>query len=160
MDRIPRIAALLGEIDDRSPAGFAIALHIRFTAPRYLFQAYPGRWLDHYSASGFVLNDPTVAWGMSNTGHIRWEELERIDTLGVLEQAKDFGLMNGVSFATVSAGSRSIASFSRADREYDETEVAELEALFLDLHRLTAEFDPDDENDRKALADLSARLTR
>lgn len=160
MSRIDTIAALIGEIDAGSPAGFALALHIRFTAPRYLFQAYPRRWLDHYSAHGFVINDPTVAWGMSNTGHIRWSELTPIDRLGVLEQAKDFGLMNGITFATVSSGSRSIASCARADRDYEIEEIASLEAAFLELHRLTGEIDPEAEEEQKALEELSIRLTR
>lgn len=160
MSRIDNIAALIGAIDAGSPAGFAVALHIRFTAPRYLFQAYPKRWLDHYSAHGFVINDPTVAWGMNNTGHVRWSDLARIDTLGVLERAKDFGLMNGITFATAQARSRSIASCARADRDYEEEEIASLEAAFLELHRLTGEIDPKDAKEQKALADLSVRLTR
>ena len=57
------IAALLHDLDQRSPAGFAIALHIRFTTPTYLFQTYPKRWLDHYSSAGLVVHDPVVRWG-------------------------------------------------------------------------------------------------
>jgi len=43
MTRTLSVAALLHELDHRSPAGCAIALHIRFTTPTYLFQTYPKR---------------------------------------------------------------------------------------------------------------------
>lgn len=157
--RIVRIAALLGDLDHRSPAGFAVALHIRFTAPTYLFQTYPRRWLDYYSATGLVMHDPTVGWGMSNTGHVRWSDLEAIDRHEVLERAKDFGLMNGVTIATVTSGSRSIGSFARADRDFEAREVAELEAIFFELHCAAAGPEPLSAGERRALADLSVRLT-
>ena len=75
------IAALLHEIDRLSPAGFAVAMHIRFTRPTYLFQTYAKRWMDHYSAKGMVVHDPLVHWGLQNVGRIRWSELEAIDKL-------------------------------------------------------------------------------
>ena len=93
---------------------------ISFTTPTYLFQTYPKRWMDYYSSAGLVLHDPTVHWGLSNLGHIRWVDLEAIDPKGVLERAKDFGIMSGVAIAVLISGSRSIASFARADREYDD----------------------------------------
>lgn len=153
------IAALLQELDRRSPAGFAIALHIRFTTSTYLFQTYPKRWMDQYSAAGFVVHDPTVHWGFNNVGHIRWSELEAIDEKGVLERAKDFGIMNGVAVAVVVAGSRSIASFARADREYDEPEMAELERDLVRLHRATAGLDRLSASDQRALTEMSIKLT-
>lgn len=154
------IAALLEDLDRCSPAGFAIALHIRFTTPTYLFQTYPRRWMDHYSATGLVVLDPTVRWGVSNVGRVRWSDLEPADEGGVLEQAKDFGIMNGVALATVAAASRSIASFARADREYHEPEIDALEETFLHLHHATLGPGVLDEHDRKALTDLSIQLTR
>jgi LuxR family transcriptional regulator, quorum-sensing system regulator SdiA len=159
MNQRASIAAMLHEFDDRSPAGFAIALHIRFTTPTYLFQTYPKRWMDHYAAAGFVIHDPTVRWGLNNLGHIRWSALESIDGAGVLERAKDFGIMNGVTTSVLIADSRSIASFARADREYEECEMAEIEESLGQLHRATltpGELSP---SDRKALTELSIRLS-
>lgn len=153
------IAVLLHALDQRSPAGFAIALHIRFTRPTYLFQTYPKRWMDHYSAAGLVLHDPTVHWGFHNLGHIRWSDLEAIDSRGVLEQAKDFGIMNGITVAVLGAGSRSIASFARADREYDEAEMDEFEDLVGELHDLTVGLKRLSKSDRQALTELSVKLT-
>ena len=78
----------------------------------------------------------------------------------MLEEAKDFGLMNGVAVAVVLSGSRSIGSFARADRDYDEAEMLELEALLpistcatLGTNQLSA-------SDQLALTELSIKLTR
>lgn len=153
------IAAFLRDLDQRSPAGCAIGLHIRFTTPRYMFQSYPKRWMDHYSISGLMVNDPTVRWGMNNIGWIRWGDLERIDTHGVLDLAKNFGIMNGVTIALVIESSRSIASFARSDRDFETAEIAEIEPILVDLHRATASLDPLAAEDRLALKELSIRLT-
>ncbi len=153
------IAILLRELDQRSPAGFAIALHIRFTTPAYLFQTYPKRWMDHYSEHGMVVNDPTVHWGVQNLGRIRWSDLERIDSAGVLEAAKDFGLMNGITVALYRGGTRTIASFARADRDYEHLEMDELEDLLGQLHETTADLPKLSPADRRALRELSVRLT-
>lgn len=161
MNRIGRasVAALLHDLDWRSPAGCAIGLHISFTTPRYMFQSYPKRWMDQYSSSGLLLQDPTIRWGMSNVGWILWRDLERIDSHGVLEQAKDYGIMNGVTVALLIEGTRSIASFARSDRDYDLAEITELELVFADLHEATANADALTDADRLALTDLSVRLT-
>jgi LuxR family transcriptional regulator len=147
-------------MDRRSPAGFAAALHIRFTRPTYLFQTYAKRWNDHYSATGAHMYDPVVRWGLQNTGRVLWSDLAPYDEMGVLEQAKDFGLMNGVGFAVLIGDSRSIVACARADRDFDEEEIAELERLVIELHELTAgpgRLSPADEH---ALTELSIRLTR
>lgn len=153
------IAVLLHELDRLSPAGFAIALHLRFTRPAFLFQTYPRRWTRHYDAAGLVMHDPTVRWGMQNVGAVRWCELEAIDPHGVLEAARDYGIMNGVAVACVAAGSRSIASFARADRDFDDEEIAEIAGLLSRLHAATAEPAAITEADRRALDELSLRLT-
>ena len=154
------VAALLHALDDRSPAGFAIALHIRFTTPIYLFQTYSKRWTNYYSSQGLVVHDPTVSWGLHNTGHIRWTELEAIDTGGVLEKDKDFGIMNGATVALLASGSRSIASFARADREYEDAEMDELHDGLAQLHRATLDAGQLSKSDRQALIELSLKLSR
>ena len=161
MDRLKRasVAALLHDLDRRSPAGCAIGLHVRFTTPRFMFQSYPKRWMDQYSGSGLLVLDPTVHWGMNNVGWVRWQDLEPIDTHGVLERAKDYGLMNGVTIALLSDGSRSIASFARSDRDYEMSEISELELAFGELHKTTAGVETLTDGDRLAFKDLSVRLT-
>jgi LuxR family transcriptional regulator len=161
MDRFKRasVAARLQDLDERSPAGCAIGLHILFTAPRYMFQSYPKRWMDEYSTSGLIMLDPTIRWGMNNVGWIHWGDLEAIDDHGVLERAMDFGIMNGVTISIMIDGSRSIASFARSDRDYETDEIADLEAVFAELHRATADVERLNDDDRSALKDLSVRLT-
>jgi LuxR family transcriptional regulator, quorum-sensing system regulator SdiA len=161
MTQITRVgvAALLHGLDQRSPAGCAIGLHIRFTTPRYMFQSYAERWREQYTSSGLLFRDPTVRWGMNNVGWARWCDLEAIDSDGILERARDYGLTNGVTVALVTDGSRSIASFARSDREYETPEIVELEAIFHDLHLTTANPNALSDADRAALRDLSVRLT-
>jgi LuxR family transcriptional regulator len=96
---------------------------------------------------------------MSNVVSIVWRDLERIDSDGVLDRAKDYGIMNGVTIALLIEGSRSIASFARSDRDYEADEIADLERIFEDLHRATANAEALTAEDRSALKDLSDRLT-
>jgi LuxR family transcriptional regulator len=161
MDRLKRasVASLLHGLDERSPEGCAIGLHISFTTPRYMFQSYSKRWMDQYSALGLLVQDPTVHWGMNNVGWVSWRDLEAIDEHGVLARAKGYGLMNGVTLSTLKNGSRSIASFARSDRDYELEEIAELEMIFIDLHEATASDEALTDDDRLALKDLSVRLT-
>ena len=161
MDRLRRasVGALVHDLDARSPAGCAIGLHIRFTMPSYMFQSYPRRWIDHYATAGLFAHDPTVRWGMANVGWVRWEELERIDGSGVLQQARNHGIMNGVTIALVAERSRTIASFARSDRDYEAEEIAALERIVADLHRATANPELLTSSDRQALRRLSDRLT-
>jgi LuxR family transcriptional regulator, quorum-sensing system regulator SdiA len=153
------IAALLHELDRLSPSGFAIALHITFTTPRYMFQTYAQRWLDRYNSAGLLLRDPVVQWGMQNVGRVRWSDLEAMDSGGVFDEARDYGLMNGAALSLVVSGSRSIGGFARADREYEDAEMRELEDLLLRLHRDTAQIERFSERDQRALTELSIKLT-
>ncbi len=153
------IAALLHDLDRRSPSGFAIALHITFSAPRYMFQTYAQRWLDRYNAGGLLLRDPVVQWGMQNLGRTRWSALERLDEQKVFDEARNFGLMNGAAISVYATGTRSIGGFARADREYEDGELSEMETLLTELHEETAGMDTLSDADREALTALSIRLT-
>lgn len=121
----------------RSPAGFAIALHVEFTTPKYLFQAYDKDWLNHYSSHGLVMQDPTVHWGFANTGTIRWSEIADDDPMGVLAQAAEHGLRYGLTVSVFANNSRSIASFARNDREMSDLDMAAISADVKALHKIT-----------------------
>lgn len=151
---------LLRALRMRSPAGFAAALHIQFTTPRYLFQAYNKDWLDHYSAQGLVMQDPTVQWAFANTGAVRWSALAAEDTAGVLAEAAKYGLRYGVTIAVSQGGTRSMASFARSDREMSDLDMRALSRDFSALHTETAGtmiFDPEIHT---TLKQLSIFLTR
>ena len=131
------IAPKLDGLTDHAPSGFALAMHINFTSPRFLFQTYSAEWISQYSEQGMVMFDPTVRWGFENEGTRRWSEMADDDPKGVLTAAAKHGLNYGLTCAMDTKGSRSIGSFARPDREFTQDEVAIFTAAMRDLHALT-----------------------
>lgn len=118
-------------------AGYFIGLHIRFTSPLLTFQTYDQRWIDHYTENGYVLRDPMTAWGFSKTGWIRWSDPELPDPFGLFREAAGYGLNFGATVAFGPIKSRTIASFSRSDREFRDDEIAKFERAVKRLHQLS-----------------------
>ena len=133
MGQVSNANEILRRLHGRSPAGFAIGLHIQYTTPRYFFQSYSKDWLDAYSAKGFVMYDPIVHWGFSNEGFVRWSDLASQDPLGVLKEAAKYGMPYGMAASVVRNSSRSIAGFSRGDREMTDLEMT---SIYKDLRAL------------------------
>lgn len=131
------LADRLSELKAVAPAGFAIALHVDFTTPLYLFQTYPEAWRTLYSAEGLHIQDPTVHWGIANSGLVRWSELAAQDGAGVLARAAEHGLLHGVTVAIQDGDRPSLASYSRSDRDFTEDEAASLLSETQALHELT-----------------------
>lgn len=127
----------LRKLSALSPAGYFVGLHIRFAAPLISFQSYDQKWLDHYTQQAYALRDPTIAWGFNTTGACRWSDFGIPDMFGILEQARSFGLVYGVTVSCGPIGSRTIASFSRADREYESSEMEQIELVVQRLHDIT-----------------------
>jgi LuxR family transcriptional regulator, quorum-sensing system regulator SdiA len=159
LDTPPRIAAILGNLQARAPAGYAIALHVRFTTPTFLFQTYPEAWSDHYSSAGLVMQDPTVAWAFGNTGTIRWCDLAGADSAGVFSAAAGFGLNHGFTYSQDRDGSNSLSSFSRSDRDFTDEEIADICLLVDELHDLTANGATLGAETRDNLRRMSVRFT-
>lgn len=136
MDDQDKISAKLTRLRDASPAGFAIALHIRFTSPRYLFQSYEKDWLDTYSREGMVLHDPVVRWGFEHEGTIRWSALQ--DPAGIMQRSRNYGMNYGSVIAMTRSGTRSMGGFSRSDREMTDAEIVAIRDDLTALHDLTA----------------------
>lgn len=157
---ISKVKSLLESVQKLAEAGFAIAFHIRLTSPDLLLQTYPKEWTDIYSEKGFVMVDPTVRWGFSDTGSIRWSELSDQDDQNVLGQSVTFGMAYGVAISVETDNSRSIASFSRPDREYTDAEISELAQCTQMLHDLTASSEGMDAKMRDELVKHAAKLTR
>lgn len=120
-----------------APGGYSIGLHIRFTSPLFMFQTYDQAWQDHYTENGYVLRDPMVAWGFSQTGHIRWSDRSLPDPFSLFKEAAKYGLLYGATVACGPIKSRTIASFSRSDREFTEEEIPAIEAIVLRMHDMT-----------------------
>jgi LuxR family transcriptional regulator len=158
MQKRTDIANLVGQLGEHSPAGFAVALHIAYATPTFLFQSYPPEWTEEYSARGLHMQDPTVAWGFSNTGAVRWSALRAQDTAGVFERARAFGLNYGVTIAVLTE-LRTVASFARSDREFSDDEIARLLEILRSLHDRTGSRRELSSTDREALRGMSIRLT-
>ena len=127
----------LGRLREIATAGFAIALHIRFTAPTYMFQAYPDAWLEEYGREGLVMSDPSVAWAFAHTGTVSWAALVHADEAQVFARAARHGLVHGLTTSLLRGGSRSMAGFARSDRDFTQEEITEVEAAVTLLHDTT-----------------------
>lgn len=125
---------------DLSPAGYALAFHIRYSAPTFLLQTYPKSWTAYYSMHALVMADPTVAWGFANEGTCRWSDLTE-DPSRVMERAAEHGLKYGIVCAIDAEDSRSFGSFARADREFTDAEIATLADGVGYLHSMTSDMD-------------------
>lgn len=142
-----------------APTGFAMALHVRFTTPTFLFQTYPKTWIDIYSQRGYLMSDPTVLWAFSNTGRIRWSELAATDASGMLAESAQQGMRFGFTLATDRDGSQSLGSFTRGDREFTDAEMDGIERVFLYLHGATLDLREFAPETHQALKQLSVTYT-
>lgn len=160
MNKRASIATVLSELDALSPGGFAIALHIKYNAPTFLFQTFPEKWVKHYSRHGFVIRDPAVHWAFRHTGYIRWRDLAESDDSGIMEQSRLYGLTYGFTASIHNDHSRSLAGFARSDRDYLDVEIDSICEKLETLDILTAGIEVLSAKDSAALQDLSIRLTR
>lgn len=160
MDQKESVAEHLGEINGMSPSGFALALHIRFNASRFLFQTYPQAWVKQYNDRGLVTKDPVVVWCFENQGTMLWRDLRDQDAHGVMAGAAAHGMKYGVSIAVLDGRTRTMCGCSRRDRDYLDAEVDDLHDRVLRLHRATAEVAELSDADVRALEAMSIRLTR
>lgn len=127
----------LHELARVAPNGYYVGLHIRLAAPLMSFMTYPQAWADHYTEQAFALRDPTIAWGFSTTGAVRWSEMTIPDPFGILVQAANHGLRYGVTLSCGPISSRTIASVARGDREFSLAEIAKVQTLVRQLHEMT-----------------------
>jgi len=149
----------LETVEEMSPAGFAIAFHVKLTSPEFLFQTYPKVWTDIYSEKGYVMVDPIVGWGFANIGAIRWSLLGDLDPENVIEQSRAYGMNFGVAISTETEESRSVAGFSHDSREFTDAEIDVLTTNVEALHALTRSSDGMPQELRDELHRLSIEMT-
>ena len=125
------------KLEHVAPDGFFFALHIRFALPLLHHQTYPEGWTNLYTEQAFALRDPIIAWGFGTEGMQRWSEIDIPDPFNILGQAKQFGMNYGFAVSCGPIKSRSIASASRTDREFDDDEMAEFAKVIQHLHVVT-----------------------
>ena len=152
---------MLSDLDDMSPGGFAIALHIKYNTPTFMFQTFPERWVEHYSKHGLVIKDPAVHWAFSNTGFIRWRDLveDNPDPFSVMEQSRRYGLAYGFTASNHNGQMRTLGGFARSDRDYLDAEIADIRNRLERLDRQTLHLDALSDQDTAALQKMSIRLT-
>ncbi len=126
-DRLHRLA----------PAGFYVALRVGFTIPKEELNRLPRPWEDFYTINGLVLQDPVMRWIYGNTGVTRWDTNDMDDPGGVRDAARRHGLMFGAvacAHQPSDHGRRSYGLFYRADRDFEEPELAALHTIIANLH--------------------------
>ena len=131
----------LNLISALAPAGFYIAVRVGFAFPVVERNHLPATWIREYTASGFIVHDPTISWAYKHQGVARWSELGESDSQGVLELAKSHGLNFGAVASCVDmpdATSRTFGLFCRSDREYKDDELRSLSELLRSSHQAYA----------------------
>ncbi|SEW03481.1 Autoinducer binding domain-containing protein [Cognatiyoonia koreensis] len=150
----------LRQLQSNAPAGFALAFHIDYTRPTFLFQTYPDAWISEYSEKGLVMSDPTVLWAFENEGCRRWSELTEHDGAGVLDMAAKYGLQFGATCAVEAGNTRSMCSFARSDREYTDAECQSLLESIAFLHDATRGMTALPEHLSKEFAEMGIRVSQ
>ena len=159
MDAQKEVSESLGRLTQTAPGGFAMALHIEFTTPTYLFQTYPKAWIDYYSQNGLVMRDPTVMWGFDNLGVIPWTELSESDPDRIMDQAREHGIDNGFTYALESGDKRSICSFAKGADTFSDAEVASITGEVDRMCELTQDMENLSPETREQLRKMSILFT-
>ena len=142
-------------LNEFAPAGWALALHVHFTAATFILQTYDQKWRDYYTKNGFVMSDPIVKWGYENRGSTFWDDLTSDDPIGVLQAAADHGLGYGVVTSVGTDAGFSIGGFARNDRPYTAEEAEHVRVATEEIHELTnnlSELSPDTAEAMRRLA--------
>ncbi len=124
-------------ISDLATGGYYLALRVGFAFPMEEVNALPPPWVEHYTRQRFMLSDPIIRWLYANTGSIRWSDITLDDPRQIMKQAWTFGLRYGVAvccFDNNIEGQRSFGSFARADREFEDAEIRQIETYIRRLH--------------------------
>jgi len=125
------------KITDLAPAGFYIALRVGFSFPSEELNRLPETWIEFYTRSGFVVDDPMMKWVYANEGTTRWSDIDAPDPRNVLGAAVEYGLCFGVLVSFVEeggSGKRSYGNFTRSDRQFTDEEVQSLHDLVRQMH--------------------------
>ena len=136
MAQVFGIETHLERLDQIAPNGFFFGLHIRHTLPLFTHQTYPSLWVNHYIREAYALRDPIIAWGLDRVGTCRWSEIDIPDPFNILGQAQEFGMNFGIAVSFGPLHSRTIATASRPDREFTETEIGSFADVIDALHTI------------------------
>lgn len=122
--------------------GYTIGVRIRFARPALLVTTYDEAWTRIYDDMNAGLADPTIVWGLVNTGTMRWSDLKTPDPFDVMGKAAENGLCYGAVGATGALNSKSIACIARSDREFTDEEIAKFWGELLTIHEIVGQRRP------------------
>ena len=125
------------QIDQISPAGYYVALRVGFSSPEAELNELPDNWVEFYTTHGLVVHDPAMKWIYGNTGVVRFSDMTLPDPHQVRARAAVFGLAHGAAISvmgTADRGRRSYGLFFREDRDFEPTDLAELQRIIARLH--------------------------
>lgn len=120
-----------------APLGYAVGTHIRFGTPLFTRSTMPESWQKSYDDNAYALRDPMVFWGISKAGVIRWSEITLLDPFGVITKAAEHGLKYGATASCGKITSRTLVGVARADREFDDDEIAEVLRITSAIHEIS-----------------------
>jgi LuxR family transcriptional regulator len=88
-----------------------------------------------------IVADPSIIWSVLQEGTIRWSLLAQQinDPIGIFPKAVEYGLRFGVTISYGPSASRTIMSAARADREFTDAEITELQILVQQGHDILAQ---------------------
>lgn len=155
MEKVQQVSQLLRELRALESCHFAIGVRIRFANPTLVYHSYPIAWVEEYDRLGLRFQDPTVRWGMTTTGVIRWSSLQAQDDAGVFRRAADFGLRYGIGVSVGAPEARTLGFFARPDHELDDAQTARAQTLVSDLHEMTEGIEHDSKKTLHALRILN-----
>ena len=163
---LPDIEKLESHLRGVVPAGYMLALNIRYLTPEFLQSTYPSDWVTIYTDRRYVLFDPVVVWARFSVGTTRWSEIptgySRGAGLHILDHASKFGLnYGGVVSSRGPSGSHCLCVLSgaRADRELRLSELQSMAAILDEIVEAVGEHAGLAEVELEALRDLAAGLT-
>lgn len=136
MSTVNQLNRLMTDLGSRAPRGYAAGLHIRFAAPLITSHTYCEDWLRIYTSRAYALRDPNVFWGLSTEGTTRWSEITFPDPFNIMAQAAEYGLKFGCSVSCGPLTSRTIVGAARDDREFEDHEIAAIQAIVWEMHEI------------------------
>lgn len=116
---------------DIATAGFTVAFNVSVFGPEHLCSEFPQAWQDEYKENNYFAGDPVFLWAAGKQGTKRWSEIRIPDIRGLMKRARAHDLNYGLVCSLKRNGQRSFVTAARADREFLDTEIAEIQSMFL-----------------------------
>jgi LuxR family transcriptional regulator, quorum-sensing system regulator SdiA len=131
------LQAMRNQMDQISPAGFYVAIRVGFSFPEEELNELPENWVEFYTTHGLVVHDPAMKWVYANTGATRFSEIGLPDPHQVRARAAVYGLNHGAAVSVMTPsdrGRRTYGFFFREDRDFEKSDLAELQSIVAKLH--------------------------